>query len=68
MDFNEWHALTYHPDFGKEHREWEEKAWNAAIEQAVEIASNAYWGGEYKVTGDKISGLIKKLKVKNNEQ
>ena len=40
--FEEWHSKTYHPDYGKEHREWEEKAWNAAIDEVNHIVCKHY--------------------------
>ena len=35
MNFEEWYNETYDPNFGKEHKEWEEKAWKAAIKEAM---------------------------------
>jgi len=37
MNFEEWYKETYDPNFGQLHKEWEEKAWNAAIAEAVKI-------------------------------
>lgn len=37
MNFEEWYAKTYDPHFGKEHKEWERKAWDASKENVVSI-------------------------------
>jgi len=37
MNFEEWYSETYDPNFGKEHKEWEKKAWDAAIKEAMKV-------------------------------
>jgi len=72
MNFDEWYAETYHPQFGKDHKEWERIAWNAAIAEAVKIINDNWicasghplepskWCDMHDINmTDKIRGLVK---------
>ena len=64
MNFEEWHNKNYHPALGKEHRYWEEKAWNAAIEEAARVARDNECdvdGYHYCGHNDVIACRIKRL-------
>lgn len=41
-EFKKWHSKAYHPDYGHEHLEWEELAWNAAIDAAIDKTIEQY--------------------------